>query len=64
MYHSAKLLSMVNGIKAFKVKTPIQFNMKNKDELVNITSVKIYFTNATNVRITIKANSAGEQKFS
>jgi hypothetical protein len=62
MYYGPKLLNIVNGIKVFKVKTPIQLHIRSNNELVNITSVKIYFTNATNVRVTIKANSAGEQK--
>jgi len=62
MYYGVGLLKMVNGIKVFRIRTPIQLRMQDDSRLVNITSVKIYFTNATHVRLTIRADAIDEQK--
>ena len=62
MYYGASLLDAIDGVKVFKIKSPIQLRMNDNDKLVNITSVEIYFTNATNVRITIRANATDERK--
>jgi len=62
MYYGVGLLKMVNGIKIFKIRTPIQLRVQDDSKLVNITSVKIYFTNATHVRLTIKANAIDKRK--
>jgi len=57
-----KLLSMIDGITVFRIRTPIQLHMQDNSRLVNITSVKIYFTNTTNVRLTIRADAIDERK--
>jgi len=63
MYYGVNLLDTINGVKVFKINSPtIQLRMNDNNKLVNITSVEIYLTNATNVRVTIKANAADKQK--
>jgi len=62
MYYGVDLLDTIDGVKVFKIKSPIQLRMNDSDKLVNITSVEIYFTNATNVRVTVRANTTGERK--
>jgi len=56
MYYGAKLVKKVNEIRVYKLETPIQLH-EDSSNPVDITSVQVYFTNATNVRLTIKVNT-------
>jgi hypothetical protein len=62
MYYNVKLLNLIDEIKVFKTESPIQLHMNSSGDLVNITCAEVYFTNATNVRLTVKADAIGNQK--
>jgi hypothetical protein len=61
MYFGAKLLKENDGIKVYKIESSIQLHV-SKSSLVNVTSVEVYFTNATNVKLTVTANALSDEK--
>ena len=55
-----KLMKEVDGIKVYRIESPVQLHENNN--IINVSSVRIYSTNATNVRLVIRANAVSRRR--
>jgi len=57
MYYGPKLIAEEGGFKLFRVETQKKLHTNSQSSGINIEAVNILWTNSTNIRLIIKANS-------